>query len=217
MWKNSEFILLHTTRFGEKSMVLHTLSKEYGRKGFFVKNILRRSVTSMFFPLGILEADIMETSRSGLFTARNPALSYPLSGIRNDLRKSAISIFISEVLYRVVKEGLTDRPLYDMCEKNILLLDAMEEDFSNFHLYFLLEFIMALGFSPEPHDLAPFMGERMSLVSDFIGKPFSEAMLVPLTGEMRNEIAEKLLKYIEFHTESAVNVNSLKILHELFL
>ena len=181
MWKNSEFILLHTTRFGEKSMVLHTLSKEYGRKGFFVKNISRRSVTSMFFPLGILEADIMETSRSGLFTARNPALSYPLSGIRNDLRKSAISIFISEVLYRVVKEGLTDRPLYDMCEKNILLLDAMEEDFSNFHLYFLLEFIMALGFSPEPHDLAPFMGERMSLVSDFIGKPFSEAMLVPLT------------------------------------
>ena len=217
MWKNSEFILLHTTRFGEKSMVLHTLSKEYGRKGFFVKNISRRSVTSMFFPSGILEADIMETSRSGLFTARNPALSYPLSGIRNDLRKSAISIFISEVLYRVVKEGLTDRPLYDMCEKNILLLDAMEEDFSNFHLYFLLEFIMALGFSPEPHDLAPFMGERMSLVSDFIGKPFSEAMLVPMTGEMRNEIAEKLLKYIEFHTESAVNVNSLKILHELFL
>lgn len=217
MWKNSEFILLHTTRFGEKSMVLHTLSKEYGRKGFFVKNISRRSVTSMFFPLGILEADIMETSRSGLFTARNPALSYPLSGIRNDLRKSAISIFISEVLYRVVKEGLTDRPLYDMCEKNILLLDAMEEDFSNFHLYFLLEFIMSLGFSPEPHDLAPFMGERMSLVSDFIGKPFSEAMLVPMTGEMRNEIAEKLLKYIEFHTESAVNVNSLKILHELFL
>ena len=198
-------------------MVLHTLSKEYGRKGLFVRNISHRSVSSMFFPLAVIEADIMETSRSGLFTARNPALSYPLSGIRNDLRKSAISIFISEVLYRVVKEGLTDRPLYDMCEKNILLLDAMEEDFSNFHLYFLLEFIMALGFSPEPHDLAPFMGERMSLVSDFIGKPFSEAMLVPLTGEMRNEIAEKLLKYIEFHTESAVNVNSLKILHELFL
>ena len=214
---SSEFILLHTTGFGENSVILHTLSKEYGRKGFFVKNISRRPVSPMFFPLAILEADIYENDRSRLFNVRNIALRHPLAGIRNDLKKSAISIFISEVLYRVVKEGLTDRPLYDMCEKNILLLDAMEEDFSNFHLYFLLEFIMALGFSPEPHDLAPFMGERMSLVSDFIGKPFSEAMLVHMTGEIRNEIAEKLLKYIEFHTESAVNVNSLKILHELFL
>ena len=41
-------------------------------------------------------------------------------------------------------------------------------------------------------------------------------MLVPMTGDIRNEVAERLLKYIEFHTESAVSVNSLKILHELF-
>ena len=95
---SSEFILLHTTGFGEKSMVLHTLSKDYGRKGLFIKNISRRSVTSMFFPLGIMEADICETSGSGLFTARNPSLRYPLTGLRNNLRKSAISMFISEVL-----------------------------------------------------------------------------------------------------------------------
>ena len=29
-------------------------------------------------------------------------------------------------------------------------------------------------------------------------------------------VAGKLLKYIEYHTESAVNVNSLKVLNELF-
>jgi hypothetical protein len=28
---------------------------------------------------------------------------------------------------------------------------------------------------------------------------------------------EEILKYIEFHTESAVNVNSLKVLHEIFI
>ncbi len=213
---NSEFILLHTTRFGENSMVLHTLSKAYGRKGFFVRNVSRRPVTSLFFPLSILEADIAETSRSRLFTARNIVSRYPLTGLRNNLSKSAISMFISEVLFRVVKEGVADASLYDMCEKNILLLDAMDADFSNFHLYFLLEFIIELGFSPEPCDLEPFVGERMPLVSDFIRRPFSEAMLVPMSGEVRNEIAGKLLKYIEYHTESALNVNSLQILHDLF-
>lgn len=213
---NSEFILLHTTRYGENSIILHTLSREYGRKGFFIRSISRRSVTSLFFPLSILEADIMETGKSRLFTARNVASRYPLTGIRNSFSKSAISMFISEVLYRVVKDGMQDPALYDMCVRNILLLDALEADFSNFHLYFLLEFIVSLGFSPDPGALEPFLGERMPAVADLTRKPFAEAMLVPLTGEARNDIAERLLKYIEYHTESSVKVNSLKILHELF-
>lgn len=216
MLNSSEFIILHTTRFGEKSIVLHTLSREYGRKGLFVKNISRRSVTSLFFPLAILEADILETSKSRMFTASHLALCHPLAGIRNNLKKSAISMFISEVLYRVVREGACDSELYDMCVKDILLLDALDNDFSNFHIYFLLDFIIALGFSPEPADLEPFMGGNAALVSEFMAKPFSEAMLVPMTGEMRNDLSKSLLKYIEYHTESAVNVNSLNVLHELF-
>ncbi len=213
---NSEFILLHTTKYGENSIILHTLSREYGRKGFFIKSMPRRSATSLFFPLSILEADIFETNKSRLFTARNVASRYSLTGIRNSIGKSAITMFVSEVLYRVIKDGMQDAALYDMCVRNILLLDAMESDFSNFHLYFLLEFIISLGFSPELHDLEPFLDERLPLVADFIGKPFSEAMLVPMTGEVRNDIAERLLKYIEYHTESSVKVNSLKVLRELF-
>ena len=213
---NSEFILLHTTKYGENSIILHTLSREYGRKGLFIKSMPRRSATSLFFPLSILEADIFETNKSRLFTARNVASRYSLTGIRNSIGKSAITMFVSEVLYRVIKDGMQDAALYDMCVRNILLLDAMESDFSNFHLYFLLEFIISLGFSPELHDLEPFLDERLPLVADFIGKPFSEAMLVPMTGEVRNDIAERLLKYIEYHTESSVKVNSLNVLRELF-
>ena len=213
---NSEFILLHTTKYGENSIILHTLSREYGRKGLFIKSMPRRSATSLFFPLSILEADIFETNKSRLFTARNVASRYSLTGIRNSIGKSAITMFVSEVLYRVIKDGMQDAALYDMCVRNILLLDAMESDFSNFHLYFLLEFIISLGFSPELHDLEPFLDERLPLAADFIGKPFSEAMLVPMTGEVRNDIAERLLKYIEYHTESSVKVNSLKVLRELF-
>ena len=46
--------------------------------------------------------------------------------------------------------------------------------------------------------------------------PFTEAMLLPLKGVDRNEIAESILKYIEFHTESKVNVRSLSVLREIY-
>ena len=46
--------------------------------------------------------------------------------------------------------------------------------------------------------------------------PFAESMLIPLSGAVRNEIAEEILRYIEFHTDSAVNVNSLRVLRSFF-
>jgi hypothetical protein len=51
----------------------------------------------------------------------------------------------------------------------------------------------------------------------FMKETFAGAMMIPLNGKVRNELAEEILRYIEFHTESAVNVNSLKVLHELFI
>ncbi len=125
-------------------------------------------------------------------------------------------MFMSEVLFRIVREGAYEQGLYEWCEKNILLLDAMQEDFSNFHIRFLLELTIALGFSPEAKDLLPFVGDHYAVVEQFMKLPFADSMLIPLTGPVRNEIAEEILRYIEFHTESAVNINSLKVLRELF-
>ena len=216
MTANTGLIVLHTTKFGENSLVVHTLSKDYGRRSFLVKGVGKKAGMSLFLPLNVLEADIVETSRSTLYTARNIVARYPLLGIRNDIFKNSMTMFMSEVLYRVVREGAYEEGLFEWCEKNILLLDAVSIDFSNFHIRFLLELSVALGFSPEARDLVPFVGDHYPVIERFMTVPFAESMLIPLNGVTRNEIAEEILRYIEFHSESAVNVNSLKVLRELF-
>ena len=172
---------------------------------------------SLFLPLNMLEADIIETNKSTLFTARNLIARHPLLGIRSNMFKNSMTMFMSEVLYRVVKDGASEQGLFEWCERNILMLDAIQTDFSNFHIRFLLELAVALGFSPESQDLMPFVGDHYPVVEKFMSLPFAESMLIPLNGQVRNEIAEEILRYIEFHTESAVNVNSLKVLRELFV
>ena len=154
---------------------------------------------ALFLPLNILEADVVESSKSTLYSARNLTARYPLSGIRGDLFKNSMTMFMSEVLYRAVKDGCAEQGLYEWCEKSILLLDAIETDFSNFHIRFLLEFAVALGFSPETRDLRPFVGEHFETAERFMHGSFAETMLVPLNGQTRNEIAESLLKYIALH------------------
>mgnify|MGYP003502684900 FL=1 len=216
MTTNTELIVLHTTKFGENSLVVHTLSKDYGRRSFLVKGAGKKSMMSLFLPLNVLEADILETNKSTLFTARNLTAKHPLLGIRNNMFKNSMTMFMSEVLYRVVKDGAYEQGLFEWCEKDILLLDAIQTDFSNFHIRFLLELTVALGFSPESQDLMPFVGEHYPAVEKFMTLPFADSMLIPLNGAARNEIAEEILRYIEYHTESSVNVNSLKVLRELF-
>lgn len=215
MTVSTELIVLHTTKFGENSIVVHTLSKEYGRRSFLVRGASKR-LMSLLLPLNILETDVVETTKSTLFTARNLSARHPLLGIRNNVFKNSMTMFMSEVLYRVVKDGSNEEGLYDWCERNILLLDAVQTDFSNFHLRFLLELSVALGFAPESHDLVPFVGEYYPIVERLMRESFAETMFIPLSGERRNEIAEGILRYIEYHTESSVNVNSLKVLRELF-
>ena len=217
MTQNTELIVLHTTKFGENSLVVHTLSKDYGRRSFLVKGAGKKSMMSLFLPLNVLEAYILETNKSTLFTARNLTAKHPLLGIRNNMFKNSMTMFMSEVLYRVVKDGAYEQGLFEWCEKDILLLDAIQTDFSNFHIRFLLELTVALGFSPESQDLMPFVGEHYPVVEKFMTLPFADSMLIPLNGAARNEIAEEILRYIEYHTESSVNVNSLKVLRELFV
>ena len=217
MTTNTELIVLHTTKFGENSLVVHTLSREYGRRSFLVKGAGKKSTMSLFLPLNMLEADIIETNKSTLFTARNLIARHPLLGIRSNMFKNSMTMFMSEVLYRVVKDGASEQGLFEWCERNILMLDAIQTDFSNFHIRFLLELTVALGFSPESQDLMPFVGEHYPVVEKFMTLPFPQSMLIPLNGTVRNEIAEEILRYIEYHTESSVNVNSLKVLRELFV
>lgn len=215
MTASVELIVLHLTKTGENSVVLHTLSQEYGRRSFFVRGAGKNAMMTQFLPMNILECEVSESRKSTLATVRRPVMVYPLLGIRNSMYKNSITMFMSEVLYRVVKDGTDEPGLYAWCKGDILLLDALKSDFSNFHIRFLLELAVTLGFRPSAEDLSPFAGELAPLAGRFLTEQFSQAMLIPLSGTVRSRLAEILLKYIEYHTESTLNVNSLRVLHEI--
>lgn len=215
MKSKAELIVLNHTKFGENSIVLHTLSREYGRRGFLVR-VSPRTAMALFLPLNILEAEVTENPKSDLWFARNFVSVNPLNGIRGNIHKNTMTLFMSEVLYRVIKDQTNEDGLSDWLKGQILTLDALRSDFANFHLLFLLGLCSALGFDPSGAGLAPFAGKHLVNLEALLKRPFAEALLLQLSGMDRNEIAESILKYIEYHTESAVNVRSLAVLREIY-
>ena len=211
----AELIILNVTKIRDNSIVVHTLSREFGRRSFLT-GVRIGSSTAMFLPMNIVEADIKSNDKSDFWRASNFNCTTPLSGIRGNLYKNSMTLFLSEVLYRTLKDGVNEDGLFDWCKGMILLLDSLEKDFSNFHIRFLAEFASVLGFAPSAEGLMPFAGERYQDLSKMVETSFAESMLIPLSGEKRNEMAEILIRFISHHSDSVINVQSLKVLRELF-
>ncbi len=212
---NLEFIVLATTKVKEGALVVHTLSREYGRRGFIVRPG-KKAAAALFLPLNILEADVVENPRSDLWSLKGIHALDSLSGIRGNIHKNTMTLFLSEVLFRTIREGAVEDGLYEWCVGSILALNALEADYSNYHVRFLLEFAGALGFRPTFQDIAPFVQEHAPEMRQMLQGSFSESMLVPLTGPVRNSLCESVLKYLEYHTDQPIRVKSLAVLRELY-
>ena len=215
MVHSASFIVLATTKVGDNSLVVHTLTPQWGRRSF-ITSAGKGGRMAMFLPLSLLEGEVMENPKSDLWRLRSAAVSNPLNGIRGNMKKNSMTLFMSEVLFRTITDGATEDGLYDWCRSSILTLDALESDFSNYHLLWLVQMAGALGFLPSTEDLAPFAGEHLGAVSRLLKSSPSEALLIPMNGAERNEIAALLLDYIGYHTETRLNIRSLQVLRELY-
>ena len=213
--ETTELIVLATTKVGEGALVVHTLTREWGRRGFLVRSA-KKAGASRFLPLNILEAQVVPGTKSQLWSLKDIDVKESLPGIRGNVHKNTLSLFLSEVLFRTLKEGAVEEGLFEWCVGSILTLNALESDFSNFHIRFLLELSGALGFRPSLQDIAPFAGEQLPKLRPFLELGFGESMLVPLNGSSRNAICEGLLQYLSYHVESPIQVRSLQVLRELY-
>ncbi len=166
-----ELIVLGTTKTGDNALVVHTLSRELGRRGFIVRPGKKASA-SLFLPLNILEADVVENPKSELWSLKGISARDSLEGIRGNIHKNTMTLFLSEVLFRTQREGMLEEGLYQWCICSILTLNALEGDFANFHVRWLLELAGALGFRPSWEDVAPFAGENAMALKQFLSLDF---------------------------------------------
>ena len=208
-------IVLNTTKLGDSSLVLHCLCREMGRRSF-IAGVRKGGSRALYLPLSVLDAEVAENRKSDLWRLRGISAVYPLNGIRSSFDKNAITLFMSEVLWRTVQDGAAEEGLYDWCERIILTLDAMDGVFANYHLRFLMELSGVLGFSPSFEDLAPFAGEHLRQISELLALGLPEFMVYPLTGDSRSAIADALLRYLSAHLEIPLNIRSLAVLGELY-
>ena len=231
-------IVLHTIKYGDTSVVAYILTDTYGRRNYLVQGVKsgkgKGNKAALLQPM--LEFEGIPSHRSQMDRMKDVRLSHPLQHIPFDVRKSTISLFMAEVLYRLIKEVEPNSPLFGFVRASVMALDQMEEGISNFHLWFLVQLSAFLGFYPGneytegdwfdivegsftagfPEHAVAINRPNAALLATLMSAEAEELGTLRLSRTQRADFLSDMLHYFGYHLDAINKVQSLRILGEIF-
>jgi DNA repair protein RecO (recombination protein O) len=240
MLNKTKGIILHQIKYTDSGVIAQVYTREFGRQSLMIKGM--RSKKSgrhnvHFQPMFVLDLVFYYRESRVIQMLKEFSVSYSPSDIYADVKKSCMSVFIAEILTTVLKEETPNHELFDYIEDSIIYLDKCEPCYANFHIAFLIGLSSYLGFEPgkrtDPENLYFDLmnGNFVSLpplhtayadpqVSDilagFFAASFDKMRSIPLTGSLRDEVLETIIKYFGIHLPGLKKINSLDVLKEIF-
>lgn len=214
--------------YKESSIIAKIYTEEFGLQSYLVNGVRTakgKQKAALFQPLTILELVVYQNGKSGLQRISELKCKYACQSIPFDYYKITISLFLSEVLQKVITEGLPDEHLFKFIEDQIYFLD--KEPFNgSFHLKFLLKLLDFLGihsddenellsqsFSNNSRDkLIQLTTEEKLLFSQLLENNREFPKMDRIT---RLRIVDFLLNFYCAHYPSMESLKSLQVLREI--
>jgi len=147
-------IVLHTIKYGDTGMVTWILTDVGGRLTYMVQGVRsargRGNRAALLQPMFLVEFEGLTSPRAEMHRFREMRAAVALRTVPFDVRKSTVSLFMAEMLYRLVREVEANSPLFEFVWGAVRELDALTEatDVANFHLRFMVGLSRHLGFFP---------------------------------------------------------------------
>lgn len=241
MLHKSKAIVLHTIKYKDNSVIAYCYSETFGRISFMVNGAFgkgKQPGKAVYFqPFAILDLVFYRKTGSDLCRLKEVAVALNQSTLPFNPVKRSIALFLSEVVYRTVKEEEPNPVFYNFLESSIHLLDILQSGEANFHLIFLMQHSRQLGFFPsnswtnvakyfdykngtfvaQPPQHNFYLEPDVSkLIGEVIDTPFYKVDELSLNHKQRVHIINGILRYYRFHLGSSLEFNSLAVLQQLF-
>jgi DNA repair protein RecO (recombination protein O) len=240
MLQKSKCVNLHQVKYSDSGIIVQVYTREYGRQAILVKGLRSKKTgrhNALFQPLFILDLVYYYKESRSVQVLKECSAAYSPSDIYADIRKSTIALFLGEFLSSVLKEETPHYELFDYIENSIKYFDNIRQGYSNFHIAFLTGLASYLGFEPGPGSdpenryfdllngtfvpMPPPHGDYADrYISEVLARFFSTSFdlmgTIPLTGKLRNEVLETIIRYFSIHLPGLKKINSLEVLKEIF-
>ncbi|WP_439151053.1 DNA repair protein RecO [Winogradskyella sp.] len=238
MLTKNNSIVLSKLKYKDYDLIVKCYTQERGVVSYILRGVLKskKSQTKTVYFQVLSQLQIVETYKpnQSLHSIKEVRLNYIYKTLHTNIYKSALVLFLSEVLSNVLKEEEKNEDLFNYIQISLQYLDN-EDKFSNFHLLFLLKLTRYLGFQPENlkmeypyfnletgvfeasnHGVYSISGENLTLLKLLLGINFDALDTVRINAKQRREFLNMLLYYFELHLGGFNKPKSLKVLNEVF-
>ena len=155
MLVETKALVLHSIKYNDSSLIAHCYTETLGIQSFMLKGILSAKKGKIrkahFQPLTLLKLQFQHKNKGGLNFIKELRVEQPYQSIYTSIEKNTIALFLSEVLYKSLREEETNPLLFEYLENAVLWLDS-NDAIANFHLLFLLKLTQFLGFYPNAQE-----------------------------------------------------------------
>jgi DNA repair protein RecO (recombination protein O) len=186
MVEKIEGIVLRTLKHSDSLMIADIYTLQHGRMSFLVPvtHSKRSKVRNVLFqPLSILSFTASVRAGKTLFRISEVQPLVIYATMHNDVVKSSMVLYMSEVLTFALRESGKDEGLYSFIFHSLTLLDNLEEGYADFHLVFMVQLLRFLGIYPNVEEYRPgyyFDLEQGCAVAEH---PFHPNFLLPKDAE----------------------------------
>ena len=218
MYSTTDAIVLSLQPYSDKAHVLHAYTRAGGRVNYMVYGLGRKKQMGLYAPLSLIQITASHpasglptlreaTSLSGaaVYQSEGRSISetvYQCNGLSGaaGLYKQTIRLFISEILFHVLRHPMPDEPMFDFLVQAVHSLAQTDEP-QNFHIRFLIDFAAQLGFAIPEEAPSPITYNQSPIT---------------FTRAERQQALRALCAYFAEHVETWKDPKSLDVLTEVF-
>ncbi len=151
MIEKTRAIVLKNIPFSDNSSIVTLFTEDFGLRTYMIRGGRKKNApiaSRLFQILEIMDVVVYNKSNS-MGQIKECSLCYDLQAMRQDIVKTSLTFFLTEILCLSIKEESQNKQIYSFVEYSILSLNELPaKELRDFHLYFLYYLSTLLGFRP---------------------------------------------------------------------
>lgn len=209
-------VVFRFTRFRETSIIASIFTSRFGLQSYIINSVrTAKGHMALFQPLTLLDMVVYHRENANISRIKEVKCLYPYQSLHTDIRKSAIAMFITEILNKTVKEESQSEEMFAFISQSLIQLDVLTERFENFHLFFLTGLSRLMGFGiTRTEDVSTHLAgdkECIKLMEEMLTGNWQISMSV----NQRRLLLYGLLRFYQSHIETLGEVKSAEIIREI--
>jgi DNA repair protein RecO (recombination protein O) len=151
MLHKTEGIVLSTLKYSDRYAITHVYTVDFGSTSYLLplENSKKAKIKkSLFFPFSLLRMEVEHLPNRDIQKLKEVETLLPLYEICTDISKMSLTFFLSEFLFRVLRESDNNEVTFCYIKNSVETLEAANSSIANFHIAFMIGLTRFLGIYP---------------------------------------------------------------------